>query len=392
MTQRIVVLGAGYAGSAAIRELESEASDQFELVWISENDYHLLLHEVHRMIRDPSVESNIKIPVEDIKGDSTRFIEDRVTGVDTADRTVELESGDPVSYDYLIVALGSDTEYYDIEGLEEHAHDIKSVESARTIHEDIRASAAEQGWKDPAQVVIGGAGMSGVQTAGEVAEFRDRHNAPIDITIVEGLDDVLPKGDSEARASVRRLLRERDVTIRTGEFVSRVDDSRVYLDAKDGEGPEPLEYDVLIWTGGITGQEELETVGVGKDERSKRIHAGTDLRTDDDRVFAIGDAALVDQVDEEYAPPTSQAAWGAAKVAARNILHDTRGEPLESYDHLDKGTAISIGDETVVYDVIGLPFDTIEGTAGRALKKAIAARWIVSVSSVKRAIRAWGDM
>lgn len=393
MSERVVVLGAGYAGSAAIRELESEAtSEEIEVVWISEHDYHLLLHEVHRMIRDPDVERNIKIPVEDIKSDSTTFIEDRVTGVDVSDRQVQLESRGPVSYDYLVVALGTATEFYDIEGLEEHAYGIKSVDSARRIHEEIRSVALSTTWDDPARVVIGGAGMSGVQTAGEVAKLRDRLDAPIDITIVEGLDDVLPKGDADARESVRRLLTEQDVTIRTGEFVSRVDDNQVYLDPEGDREPETLPYDVLVWTGGITGREELENVELGRDGRSSRIHANTDLRTDDDRVFAIGDAALVEQVDGEYAPPTSQAAWGAAKVAARNILHDIRDDPLESYDHLDKGTAISIGDETVVYDVIGLPFDTIEGAAGRTLKKAIAARWIVSVSSVKRAVRAWGDM
>ncbi len=388
MTTRVVVLGAGYAGCAAVTELESAASDDLEIVWISEDDYHLLLHEVHRTIRDPTVESSVTIPVAEIKDETTEFREGRVVGVDTDARAVELEDGERVGYDYLIVAIGSATADFGIEGVDEHAHYVESLEATLRIHEEIRAAAEGASWEEPARVVVGGGGMSGVQVAGEVAELRDRHEDPIDVTIVEGLDDVLPKGDPGARESVRRHLTDRGVTIRTGSFVTRVDDEHVYVD----EGATPLAYDVLIWTGGIAGHEEAANVDVAREGRSGRIHAGTDLRTDDERVFAVGDAALVEQGDDRYAPPTSQAAWGAAEVAARNVLHELRGEPLESYHHVDKGTAISVGDDTVVYDVVGLPFETIEGIAGRTLKRAIAARWIVSVSSVRTAVRAWGDM
>jgi len=101
----------------------------------------------------------------------------------------------------------------------------------------------------------------------------------------------------------------------------------VYFGGGEDEEPEELSYDVLIWTGGITGQPELENVEVEKDERSNRVHAGSDFTTSDDRVFAIGDTALVEQGDDDVAPPTAQAAWQAAEVAGENLARAAAARP-----------------------------------------------------------------
>ena len=157
MTTQVVVLGAGYAGAGAVKRFEQEIDDEAELVWISEQDYHLVLHESHRVIRTPSAESKITIPVEEIKSPSTTFIEDRVVSVDVDDRRVELVHEDDVSYDYLLVALGTATAFYGIEGLEEHALTLKSLEDAQRIHRRITSAASDASRSDPAKVVVGGA-------------------------------------------------------------------------------------------------------------------------------------------------------------------------------------------------------------------------------------------
>jgi len=107
MTTRVVVLGAGYAGAGAVAKLESELDSGTELVWISDTDYHLVLHEAHRIIRDPGVKEKITIPVEEIKSRQTQFVHDAVTDVDTDDRVVELADCEDVDYDYLLVGIGS---------------------------------------------------------------------------------------------------------------------------------------------------------------------------------------------------------------------------------------------------------------------------------------------
>ncbi|MFB6101222.1 MAG: NAD(P)/FAD-dependent oxidoreductase [Haloplanus sp.] len=392
MTSQVVVLGAGYAGAGAVKRFEEMNDGTAELTWISEHDYHLVLHESHRVIRDTGVASKITIPVDEIKSPETTFRQDHVTGVDVDDQTVHLRDGDPVDYDYLLVALGSQTAFYGIEGLEEYAHTLKSLDDAREIHNDVAAAAADATRSDPAQVVVGGAGLSGIQSAGEIAAYRDEHRAPIDVTLVEGLDEVFPGNDPELQGALRKRLEAAGVDIMCGEFVSRVDEDTIYIGGSEEAEPAELDYDVFLWTGGITGQDELSDAGVDMDDRSNRVYADRDFQTSDERVFAIGDTALIDQGPEEFAPPTAQAAWQAAEVAGENLVHAAKGEPLESWSYDDKGTLVSIGDEAVAHGVDPIPINTFGGVGAELLKKLVAARWIADVSSVGRAIDAWSDM
>ncbi|WP_424004036.1 NAD(P)/FAD-dependent oxidoreductase [Haloarcula salina] len=387
MTENVVVLGAGYAGAGTIKSLEDELDGEADVTWISDTDYHLVLHESHRCIRDPSVQEKIAIPVHEIKQPSTSFIQDEVVDIDTEAREVELADSESVDYDYLLVALGSQTAFFGIEGLEEYALTLKGLDDALEIHDAIQSAAREASTNDPAQVVIGGAGLSGIQTAGEVAEFRDEHNAPIDIHLVEGLDQVLPNSDPELQGALRKRLEERDVNIKCGEFIGEVDEETVYIGDED-----ELDYDVLVWTGGITGRDCVADVDLDKDERNHRIHAEGTFQTDDERVFAIGDSALIDQPGDQPAPPTAQAAWQAAEVAGENLARAVRGQPLTTWTHKDKGTVVSVGEKAVAHDVMNIPVETFGGLPAKVLKKGIAARWIADVTGVGRAAKAWPDM
>jgi NADH dehydrogenase len=388
MTEQVVVLGSGYAGAGAIKSLEDELDGDADITWISDVDYHLVLHESHRCIRDPSIQEKVRIPIDVIKSDATTFRQGVVASVDTDDRVVHLEGGGEVSYDYLMVGVGSRTAFFGIEGLEEHAHTLKGLDDALGIHEDVKQATREATRTDPAEVVIGGAGLSGIQTAGEVAEYRDDNDAPISTTLVEGLDEVFPGNADSIQRALRKRLEERDVNIMTGEFIGKIDEDTVYI----GEDTE-LEYDVLVWTGGITGQDAVRDMDVDKDERNYRLKAKRTFQTNDERVFAIGDAALIDQDGDNPAPPTAQAAWQAAEVVGENIVRAIRNEPLKRWSYEDKGTVVSVGEAAVAHDVYVVPFkDTFGGLPARTLKKAIAARWIRDIAGTSRAAAAWPDM
>jgi len=397
MTDRIVVVGAGYAGAGTVDSLKEELpaaglEDDVELVWINEHDYHLVLHEAHRVIRNPDVASKITIPCESILPDWGEFVQDRVVGLDTDDRTIELDDGEPVDYDYLLLGVGSATAFFGIDGLQEHALTLKSLADAREIHEDVKAAAADASVADPAQVIVGGAGLSGIQAAGEIAAYRDEHDAPIDVHLVEGLDEVFPNNPDDVQQAIRSRLEAADVNIECGEFISSVDEDTVYIGGGEDEEPAEMPYDVLVWTGGITGREELENTDLDKDDRSRRVFADRDFQTSDDRVFAIGDTALIDQGEDDVAPPTAVAAWTAAEVAGENLVNAVQGRPLSQWTYEDKGTLISVGDEAVAHDIDALPFDTFGGIGAKLLKKGAAVRWIASVSSVSRGMDAWSDM
>ena len=384
MTTKVVVLGAGYAGAGAIKQLEEELDSTAELTWVSDTDYHLVLHESHRCIRDPSVQENITIPVDEIKSPTTRFVQDEVTGLDVEDREVELASGDTIDYDYVLVGLGSQTAFYGIDGMRENALTLKSLDDALEIHQSVKTAAQEATRNDPAQVVIGGAGLSGIQSAGEVAAFRDKHQAPIDIYLVEALEEIFPGNDPEVQGALRKRLQQADVGILTDDPIVEATEDAIHFDEGD-----PLSYDVFVWTGGITGRNALDDAEVDKEHN--RVNADATFQTSDDRVFAIGDSAVIEQNDNP-APPTAQAAWQAAEVAGENIARAVQNRPLKSWTHKDKGTVISVGDKAVAHDVQGVPINSFGSFPAETLKKGIAARWIADIAGVGRAATAWGDL
>jgi NADH dehydrogenase len=382
MTEQVVVLGAGYAGAGAVQSLEDElAGTDARVTWISDTDYHFVLHEGHRVIRDPAVQEHITIPIREVKSPSTRFVEGEVTDVDTDERVVSLDDGNDVEYDYVLVALGSSTAYYGIPGLDEHSLTLKNLDDALGIHRSVKEAAREATRDDPAQVAIGGAGLSGIQSAGEVAEFRDRHNAPIEITLIEALPEIMPGQDPELQGAVKKRLLRKDIEILTDDPITEADGEAIHFD----EG-EPLEYDVFVWTGGITGREALE--GANVETEHNRVVTESTFRTSDDRVFAIGDSAVIDQ-DGQPAPPTAQAAWQAADLVGENVARAIEGRPMKTWTYEDRGTLISVGDEAIANDVKGMPINTFGWHGAETLKKAVAAKWIAEVSSAKRARRAW---
>ena len=380
MSERVVVLGSGYAGCVAVQALESELDD-VDLTWVSDVDYHLVLHEVHRAIRDPAVRGKITVPVADLKASSTRFVEGAVASLDTDERRVHLADGADLDYDYLLVALGSDTAFYGIPGMAERAHTLKHLDDALAIHDDLVSAGRAASRDDPAQVVVGGAGLSGIQTAGEVAELRDNEGLPIEITLVEALEEVMPGFDPTVQRRVRRMLEARDVEVLTDDPVTEAGPDEIHFDERAS-----MPYDVFVWTGGITGRDALAGTSIENDH--ERLDADATFRTSDDRVFAVGDAAVVD-LDGGAAPPTAQAAWDAASVAASNLARAIEGDPLEEWSYTDKGTLVSVGEDALAHDVLYVPVETFGGPAAVFLKKMVAARWLATVTSWSRGLSAW---
>jgi NADH dehydrogenase len=384
MSAKVVVLGSGYAGTGVVSRLEAELDAGDELVWVSDVDHHLVLHESHRVVRDPAVADLITLPIDEVAGTSTRFVEGSVAGLSGDEREVRLEDGRTIGFDYAVVALGSRTAFYGIPGLEEHALTLKGLEDAREIHDAVTTAANEATADEPARVVVGGAGLSGIQVAGEVAALSEERGLPVEIRLVEALEEILPGNDDSVQSALRGLLEDEDVEILTDDPITNAEPDVLHFDERD-----PLAYDVLVWTGGITGQAAMENSDV--ETEHERVIADSTFATSNDRVFAVGDSAVLEgDGNGNPVPPTAQAAWQAAEVAAENVLRRMDGRPLETWTYDDKGTLISVGDEAVAHGVSLFPFvDTFGGFPAEFLKKFVAARWIADVTSWNRARQAW---
>jgi len=352
---RVLVLGAGYAGLALARRLEDSLPGGVELVVVDETGGHLVQHELHRAIRRPEIAEEIRVDLADAL-DRADVRVATVEGIDRERRTVELADGE-LDYDVAAVCLGAETADYGIEGVTEYGTPLKRLDHARTVREEFDALAA------CGQVVVVGAGLSGVQVAGELAELAGEHD--IDVTLLERLDDVAPRFDRRFRSAVREELESRNVDVRTGTVVERVTADRIDTDAGG------LGYDQFVWTGGIRGPAAL-----GGERPEVRATLAVD-----DRTFVVGDAGRVVDSEGEPVPASAQAAVREARTAATNLTRVVEtlraGDPrprLEQFTFDSPGWLVSVGDGAVAQ--VG-PL-VLRGRAARALKGGVGAGYLAS--------------
>lgn len=390
MTTRILVLGAGYAGVGVVQRIEAELADpevdlDAELVWVSDHDHHFVLHEAHLIIRNRHLGRVLTIPADRIKSPDTEFVVAEVDDIATERRAVEFADGSAMDYDYVVDCLGSRTAFYGIEGLESNALTLKSRADALALNRRVRDVARAAARDDPRRIVVGGAGPSGIQSAGEIAAVCHARDAPVEVVLVEAMDDVYPGHSHAFQGMLEDRLEDHDVEIRTGAPITGVDESSIGF----AEG-ESLDYDLLLWTGGITGLDEVDAPHVHVTD--DRVQVDSTLQSDDERLFAVGDAAIIDRDEDSPPPPTAQAAWRAADVAGANVVRAIRGRPLRPWRYGDAGTLISVGDDVVATGIPFVPVRTFDGRLAKFLKKSAGARWLANADSWRRAMRAWPDL
>lgn len=369
---RVAVFGAGYAGLTAARRLERRLPGDVEIVVVDEHPYHLVQHELHRIVRRPSLEDAITLPLTDVLG-RAEVREARVTNVDSEAGEATLSTGpdaepETLTYDYAAVCLGAETAFYGLPGVEEHAVPLKRLDDAYAIRE----AALEAG---DGHIVVGGGGLSGIQVAGELAALSREEELGLDVTVVEMADRIAPGFDEAFADAVHGELTDRGVTVETGVAVAEADDDAVRME----DGTEHA-YDLFVWTGGIGGSDAMG---------GERPAVRADFRLGDG-TFVVGDAGRIVDESGEAVPASAQAAIREASVVAKNIdrlvRHDldaTEGfEPrLEAFGFDAAGWVVSVGDGAVaqVGPVI------LSGEAAKAAKASIGAGHLGSVGALSRA-------
>ena len=370
----VAVLGAGYAGLTAVRTLERTLPKSVEITVVDERDTHLVAHLLHRVVRKPTLAEHIAVPVEECCRRAT-VRQARVLEVDADAGVATLDDG-TLEYDVGVVSLGARTAFYGLPGLESRATPLKRLDDARQIREEFLDVLDTGG-----RTVVGGAGLSGVQVAGELAELVDEsddtdagESNAVEVVLLEAEATVAPGFPRPFRDAIAEELTERGVDVRTKTAVESADEDHVTL-----AGGENIRYDQLVWTGGIAGQEALS--GSRPQVRST-LRLGT-------KTFGVGDSVRVVDDRGEAVPASAQTAIRQAKVAARNVEslleHAQRGgfEPhLERYTYDSRGWVVTIGDGTVAQ----VGSRVLRGTPARALKTTIGVQHLASVGAVEDAI------
>ncbi len=365
----VVVLGAGYAGLTLTRLLERTLPAAAEITLVDESPDHLVQHELHRVIRRPELADEITVSLPAAVDRATVRVA-RVERIDRDERVVSLSSGD-LDYDLAAICLGARTAFYGLDGVAEYGTPLKRLPHATRI----RRRALEVCRRDHADIVVGGAGLSGIQVAGELAALAADEGSSASVTILEQADRVAPGFPANFQRAVERTLSSCGVTVRTGTTVTSADPERIHFDAG-----ESVRYDQFIWTGGIRGPDAFD---------GDRPTVGPTLQLDD-HTFGIGDATRVVDADGETVPASAQSAIREARTAATNIARlaeasidgtDATATELESFSFNSPGWLVSVGDDAVAQ--VGPAVFT--GPAAQTLKATVGVGYLSSIGALRNA-------
>lgn len=346
----IVIAGAGYGGLAAARTLRRHVRD-LRVIVIDQHDYHLLQFQLHEAAVNKIDTGALALPLRDLLPQGVEFIHARITGFDFRSHTVKTERGD-VHYDRLVIALGGQPTTYNIRGLE-RALTLKSLEDARRIRGHLTMTLASlaipDGARRPYPIVIGGAGITGVELAAELSEglVELTHEyglkrGDVQVLLLEAAPTVLPGFDSKTVAEAMSALLRFGVQVRTHTAVERVEADRIIV--KSSESDQVIETGTLIWTGGVSASWLVSNSGLKLAERgAARVdeHLRSVNETD---VFIIGDSASVrDPRDGRAVMPTGQLTMKQGQYVAHDIVAEIEGGPRRPYIPHTDGLLISLG-------------------------------------------------
>ncbi|MCX7749525.1 MAG: FAD-dependent oxidoreductase [Clostridia bacterium] len=363
MQKKILILGAGYAGIEAALTLQKarRKTDDYEITIIDKNPYHTLLTELHEVAGNRINKDGIIVPLKEIfKYTDVKIIQDEITHYDF-EKKLLISSTKKLSYDYLIIAAGSQPNFYGIPGLKENSFTLWSFQDAVKIREHIKETflmAAQE--TDPEKrkalltFIIGGGGFTGVEMTGELAlwvkSLCREHHIPKDdvkIILVEAMPNILNNLKAKnIEKSMKYLTKKLKVDVRLNCAISKVNPDSVEL--KNGV---MIPSFTLIWTAGIRAAEignnlcTLETKGC-------RIKVNEYTQTEYKNVYAVGDIAAF-HTGSFTLPAMVETALQTGKAAAKNILADLRGKEKEKLKPKLHGVMVSIGSYFAVSDIMG---------------------------------------
>ncbi len=361
---RIVIVGAGFGGLAAARTL---AKAPVDVLLINRTNYHgfwPLLYQVATAGLEPE---SIAYPVRAIlrRYRNADFLLAEVRGIDVQRRLVQTDLGD-ITYDYVILAAGSTTNFFGNERIAHYTMGMKDLNEAQRLRNHVllcceRAAAETDPDKRAALLtfaVVGG-GPTGVELAGAFVELIRhviRHDYPMldvrqaRVVLIEASDRILASfPDSLQRAALRRLQRM-GVEVRLNTPVADADATGLRF--RNGE---QLVAKTIVWAAGVRGAPLADALGVPLG-RGARVPV-TPLLTlpIDERVFVIGDMAYLEGYRPGVAyPMVAPVAIQMGEQAARNILAHINGQPMQPFRYVDKGQMATIGRSAAVLDAFGI--------------------------------------
>jgi NADH dehydrogenase len=349
----VLVLGGGFAGIGAARSLKDAP---VEVVLVDKHNYHTFQPLLYQVATDLLETGAVGHALRDLFHDQPNVAvhEAGVTAIDLEKREVQFAEIAPISYDYLVLALGATVNFFGAEGANEHSFPMYTLADAVRLKDHVleRWEATD---RDPAlaedgalNVVVVGGGPTGVESVGALAELY-RSNFSSDypglpqekarLVLVEASPALFGMFKQDIRDYTERTLEKLGVEVMLGEIVASVAPTRVTL--KSGK---VLNAHTLVWGAGLQAAPIVESLGLEL-QRGNRIPVEPDLSLKKhSEVFAVGDIAwITDAKTNEVLPQLGSVALQAGECAGENIARRVAGKATTPFEYEDKGTMATIG-------------------------------------------------
>lgn len=373
--KRVVVIGGGYGGLRFIESMRDVDGVQITLLDI--NPYHYLQTEAYSYIAAKSDAYDIALDLKSWCDGflNVTFLQMEVCGIDFDKKLIHGVTSE-MSYDYVVVAIGARTNFFSfIEGLRENSYGVKFLSKAYNFKKRFEAVLYEKltqtQSKESINIAIGGAGLSGVEVAAEMAfvikEYRrtlGERAKDIQIHLIDASQTILPGSSNFVIKNTTKRLLKLGVNILTNAFISKVSEDTIYF--KDGT---ELSHHFMIFTGGIKAAPLSEAISCEKNRLSQLIVSETlNIGVHKD-AFAIGDCIEIRDKKGALLPPTAQIAERSAEYVADALKARLQGREPKPFDASVMGVFVALGGKYAVGELFG--FIKVSGYKAYLLKRAI---------------------
>ncbi len=354
----VVILGGSYAGIAALRKLQKEKTLRITL--IDRHPYHYLQTEGYELIAGDTYFDNTIVNLTSLCANfpNVTFRHAVVEEIDKEARTVTLSDG-TVAYDTLIIALGAVTKRFECDTeVYNYSSGAKSLRGAlklnRFFQDELykRLESAKHA-KENFNIIIGGAGLSGVEIAASMQHFFNdyyRSNTlsckTLNIHLIASRETVLHGMHPRVIALTTKRLESLHVAIHTQSRIKSIDAHEALL-----ESGEKIPFDFMIFAGGTTTTPVLESFDVPKNRKGQILVDPYLKVPDNEHIYVVGDAAALKNAEGNPLPPTAMTAIASGRTAAENLLRIYHGKTPKVAKLRIKGIAIALGGKYAVIDI-----------------------------------------
>ena len=381
--KKIVILGGGFAGVECARQLESKfgSDSEIEIIMVSEDNFLLFTPMLPQVASGMIETRHVVLPIRTICK-KIKFYEGKIKNIDPYGKLVTLwGTGDKrslsIHYDFLIIGLGSETNFFGMSDVKKNAFTMKTLNDAVVLRNriiDMLEQAENE--TDPILrksflnfVVVGG-GFAGIETAGELMDllldarkyYPTIRKEDLKVVVLEALGMILPGFNEKLADFAKDKMIERGIDVRLKTTVTSFDGNEIIVKSSDENPRDSIStYQVnsiitktLIWTAGVTPVNTIKR-SIFKKEKGKLIVNDYLEIPDFPGVFAIGDCALfLNPETQRPFPPTAQIAEAQAKVVAKNLTSMIRNSEKEKFAYHSKGQMAIIGKRSGIAMFLGM--------------------------------------